>query len=333
MLKRYELSNNALIESQSVDSPVVVYINPSASERSTLISEFQLDEHTLSSALDPDELSRVEFGPDRVLVIWKRPMNYSGEDNFFFNVTSAGLFLIGNRLVFVASEELLLQEALGRQRYRASSSLDLLLIFLYYTIHHYLEHLKVMKLISRDLHEKIYRSMENEHLIQMFNLSESLVYYANAINSNNTVLSRLRAGADKLNLAPQTIEFLDDMIIENNQCYKQTEIYSSVFAGLMDARGNLVNNNMTVLLKNLTIINIIFLPLNLLASMGGMSEFTMMTKHIDWRVSYSLFVMAMIVIGFLTHSVLRRMGFLSNQPVRKARRKRRWFSATPHKRH
>ena len=333
MIKRYELSNNTLIDSQSLDSSVVVYINPDASERSTLLSEFQLDEHTLSSALDPDELSRVEFGPERVLVIWKRPMNYSGEDNFFFNVTSAGLFLIGQRLILVASEELLLPEAFARPRYRPTSSLDLLLIFLYHTIHHYLEHLKVMKLISRDLHEKINRSMENEHLIQMFNLSESLVYYANAINSNNTVLTRLRTGADRLNLSPQTIEFLDDMIIENNQCYKQTEIYSSVFAGLMDARGNLVNNNMTVLLKNLTIINIIFLPLNLLASMGGMSEFTMMTKHIDWRISYSLFFVAMIVLGWLTHSVLRRMGFLSNQPLRRSRKRRKWFSPAPRKRH
>lgn len=323
MLKRFELSNNALVESQSTDSRIVEFINPGPSERASLMSEFQLDEHTLSSALDPDELSRVEFGADRILVIWKRPMNYSGEDNFFFNVTSAGMFLIKDRLVFVASEELPLQDALGRQRYRSESVLDLLLVFLYFTIHHYLEHLKVMKMISRDLHEKINRSMENEHLIQMFNLSESLVYYANAINSNNTVLSRLRGGADKLSLGPQTIEFLDDMIIENNQCYKQTEIYSNVFAGLMDARGNLVNNNMTILLKNLTIINIIFLPLNLLASMGGMSEFTMMTREVDWRLSYSLFFAAMIAIGWLTHSVLKRLGFLSNHPVRPARKRRR----------
>lgn len=31
---------------------------------------------------------------------------------------------------------------------------------------------------------------------------------------------------------------------------------------------------MNVLLKNLTIINVVFLPLAVLASMGGMSEFT-----------------------------------------------------------
>jgi magnesium transporter len=55
-----------------------------------------------------------------------------------------------------------------------------------------------------------------------------------------------------------------------------------------------------VLLKNLTLINIIFLPLNLIASIGGMSEFSMITKGIDWRLSYSFFTMAMILLGWAT---------------------------------
>jgi magnesium transporter len=94
----------------------------------------------------------------------------------------------------------------------------------------------------------------------MFNLSESLVYYLNAITGNGVVLTRLRAHAEKAGFSPETLAFIDDLIIENNQCYKQAEIYSTVLSGLMDARGTLVNNNMNVLLKNLTIINVIFLP-------------------------------------------------------------------------
>ena len=70
---------------------------------------------------------------------------------------------------------------------------------------------------------------------------------------------------------------------------RQADIYSSVLSGLMDARGTIVNNNMNVLLKNLTLINIVFLPLNLIASIGGMSEWSMMTQGLDWRISYSLF--------------------------------------------
>jgi magnesium transporter len=77
----------------------------------------------------------------------------------------------------------------------------------------------------------------------------------------------------------------------------------------MDARGNLVNNNMNTLLKNLTLINVVFLPLNLIASIGGMSEFSMMTQGIDWRISYALLGVVMLLIGWLTAIVLKRANF------------------------
>jgi magnesium transporter len=162
-------------------------------------------------------------------------------------------------------------------------------------------------MIARDLQEKINTSMENKHLIQMFNLSESLVYYLNAINSNGAVLTRLRAHAERAGFAADDLALLDDLLIENNQCFKQAEIYSTVFAGLMDARGSLINNNMSVLLKNLTIINVVFLPLNLIASIGGMSEYSMMTQGLDWRVSYVIFLVAMVAIGLITAVLLRRV--------------------------
>ncbi len=75
----------------------------------------------------------------------------------------------------------------------------------------------------------------------------------------------------------------------------------------MDARGNLVNNNMNILLKRLTVINVIFLPLNLIASIGGMSEFSMMTNGMPWQISYSLFGLGMLAIGWFTAIVLNKI--------------------------
>jgi len=137
--------------------------------------------------------------------------------------------------------------------------------------------------------------MQNQHLIQMFNLSESLIYYINAIHSNGAVLNRLRNHAQKQGFNAEAISLIDDLIIENNQCYKQAEIYSTVFSGLIDARGNLMNNSMNNLLRKLTLINVVFLPLNLIASIGGMSEFSMMTAGTPWWVSYPLLLSTMMI--------------------------------------
>lgn len=309
MMTRYDISQNALVESQTDDSPILVYVNPDATEREALSTRFDIDDHTLSSALDPDEVSRVELSPDFISLIWKRPTNYSGKDNFYFNVASVGLFLIKDRLVVVLPDDIPLVESGGRHAPQLHSAFDVMLAFLYYTTRHYLEHLKVIKMVSRELQQRINTSMENKHLIQMFNLSESLIYYLNAINANGVALMKLNNYSQKVRYPGEAIELLDDIIIENNQCYKQAEIYSTVYSGLMDARGSLVNNNVNVLLRKLTMINVVFLPLNLIAGIGGMSEFSMMTHGIDWKLSYSFFLIAMVLIGVLTGVLLGKLNF------------------------
>ena len=324
MLKKFTIAHNSLIESEESDGTVLMYVNPDQAERTYLCGTYHIDEHTLSSTLDPDEVARVEFGRENVSLIWKYPMNCSGKDNFYFNVGSLGLFLISGRLIIVTTDELTLTGTGGRHAATFNSPLELLLVILLGAIQHYLEHLKVIKMIAHDLQKRINTSMQNEHLIQMFNLSESLVYYLNAIGANGIVLGRLRTQAERQNYEPRIIEMLDDIAIENSQCYKQAEIYSTVFSGLMDARGSLVNNNMSMLLKNLTIINIVFLPLNLIAGIGGMSEFSMMTQGVDWRISYSLFFAAMIVVGWFTAYILGRLNFASINPFDLFRGKRKW---------
>jgi len=317
MIKPFDILNNALVPSANPGAPVLLAVNPDAAEAEALKRDFGIDEHSLLSAFDPEEESRVEIDGDSIVIIWKRPMNYSGQDNFFFNVASVGIFLSKGRLAVVLSEDVSLLPADSRRAWKIAAPLDVMLAYLYETIHHYLEHLKVIRMISRDLQQKLNTSMENEHLIQMFNLSESLVYYTNAINGNGGVLNRLKLHAEKAGFPKPVCDFLDDLIIENNQCFRQTEIYATVFSGLMDARGSLVNNNMNVLLRNLTIINIVFLPLNLIAGIGGMSEFTMMTAGIDWRISYPVFGVAMLLIGLFTAFLLRRLGY--PQPPRRRR--------------
>jgi magnesium transporter len=320
MIRRYQILNNSLIQSESEESPIQVYINPDLAERKSLTTTFDIDDHTLSSALDPDEVSRIEFNADYIFLIWKLPTNYSAQDNFYFNVASVGLFLMKDKLIMVLPDDIPLTEPSARQIFPIRSLMDTMLVFLYSTTRHYLEHLKVIKMVSRELQQRINTSMENKHLIQMFNLSESLIYYLNAINGNSVALTKLHNHSQKNNVSGDDIEFLDDIIIENNQCFKQAEIYSTIFSGLMDARGSLVNNNMNQLLKKLTIINVVFMPLNLLAGIGGMSEYSMMTQGIDWRVAYTLFMVAMVSIGFFTSFILGKLNFGTGGGTRKSKK-------------
>lgn len=305
MIKSFQLVHGALIPVERIDADVMLFSNPDVAERDLLRSDFKLDDHALASALDPDEVSRIEFHPENLFLIWKRPESYSGAESLAFEVSSFGLLFSKTRLLVIATDDSQLSGLGDRQPLH--TPLDVLLDMLFNNLHHYLDHLKVIKMVARELQKKFNASMENQHLIQMFNLSESLIYYINAIHSNGAVLTRLRNHAEKELFGAEAIALIDDLIIENNQCSKQAEIYSRVFSGLIDARGNLMNNSMNNLLRKLTLINVVFLPLNLIASVGGMSEFSMMTSGVPWWIAYPLFLVAMLMVGGLMVVVLKRL--------------------------
>ncbi|MNN52229.1 hypothetical protein D3C81_1669140 [compost metagenome] len=51
-----------------------------------------------------------------------------------------------------------------------SSPLDVLMALLAESVHHYLGHLRVVKQVARELRQRFSRPLDNEHLMQMYNL-------------------------------------------------------------------------------------------------------------------------------------------------------------------
>lgn len=304
MVKYYRIENQKLAECAKEDGVVIQYIEPQPDELDTIIQEYHVDDHDLYSSLDRDELSRIEFEDDYTLLILKSPENYSA-NNLIFNVNSIGIFLLKSKILIVMPEEI--QILAGKQFGRFKACEDVVIKILYGVINHFLGHLKVINMVSDELEEKIAASMENKYLINMFSLEKSLVYYLNGLNSNAKVIDKLKVNAAKLGFTPEHVELIEEITIENQQCLKQAEIYLNILTGLMDARGSIVNNNLNILIKRLTIINIIFMPLNLLASIGGMSEYSMMTRALGWKFAYPLFFFGLFIIGVFTHFVMNKV--------------------------
>jgi magnesium transporter len=255
----YISDNGKLQEDDKAEPLVYVYTAPTDEEKKQLIEQYKIDEHTLNSSLDPDELSRLEFEPEHIAMIFKRPRHYAAEDNFLFKVASAGVFMFKDKLIIVSGEEAPLFE--GRLFMKVQSIQDIVLKLINRSIFHFLEHLKAINMLAGSIEQLISTSMENKYLLNLFTLEKSLVYYVNATNSNGVLMERLKNSASKIGLTPEHIEILDDLAIENSQCREQANIYSQVLASLMDARATIVANNLNIRIKMLTILTIaIMLP-------------------------------------------------------------------------
>jgi len=279
MTKGYKIQDGRIVEDTNGSPQILVVTTPDDAEKKTLIGQHMIDEHTLNSSLDPDELSRLEFEPDHLAVIFKRPQNYSGSDQLIFKTISTGLFLFKDRLIIVMSEPISL---FTRKQFNKVGSLnDLMLKVIYEAIAHFLEHLKGINMITSEFEGKISTSLENRYLLQLFSLEKSLVYYLNSITTNGVLIERIRNAAAKIGFIQEESEFLDDMVIENNQCLKQAEIHSNIIASLMDARASIVGNNLNSLMKTLNVITIGIMVPTLVVSAFSMNVTIPLQKHPD----------------------------------------------------
>lgn len=307
MISYFTLAEGRVVESTAeAGGSILLCVNPDASERAWLVNQCHLDEHNLNSALDPAELPRIEVDTNHLAVIFKHPKHYTAKDNLVFHINSLGLFLFRDRLIVISPDDGATTFA-GRSFSKVQNLQMLFLRIISSCITHFFGHLQVINDISAELELKLVRSMENRHLLQMFSIEKSLVYYVNAISANGRVIDRLKANARNEQtdgLTPEMIDFVEDLSIENAQCLEQAQVYSNVFAGMMDARASIVNNNLNVLMKRLTVINVVFMPLNVISGVGGMSEFSMMTKHIPWPIAYSAFMVGLVLLGWITYKIL-----------------------------
>jgi magnesium transporter len=277
MLRKTQLVEGRLQTAQ--EGPVWLVAGPDEGERRTLVDALKIDEHTLNSALDPDELARLELEPEHAALILKRPKSYSKEDDFLFKVLSNGLFLFKDKLVVVMAEEAPVLDA-GRLPYKGGAvPIDVLLRILYRTIFHFLEHLRVIGMLSDSLERRVNQSFDNRHLLNLFKLQKSLVYYVSAISSNTLAIEKLKTLAPRLGFTQEQAEFLDDVLIENQQCFRQAEISSNILASLMDARVSVVSNNLNLTMKTLTLITLTIMVPTFVVSAFSMNVKIPLSDH------------------------------------------------------
>lgn len=96
--------------------------------------------------------------------------------------------------------------------------------------------------------------------------------------------------------------------------FELTETYREIVTSLMEMYTSLLNNLMTKMsnetnssVRRLTLMATIFMPLTLIASIGGMSEWSMMTGPANWKIAYPLFILGMLVIGVIDYYLIRHL--------------------------
>jgi magnesium transporter len=249
----------------------------------------------------------VEYETNHIAVILKQPRRYNRDDKLIFRVASAGAFLFRDKIIIVQADSVPIFEY-GKMPLRGNTIPGVLLRLVYHSTRHFLENLRIIRSISDTFENKMETSVTNKALAGIFSLLKGLTYYGSAISANLLLLLKLKADARKIGFTEEEIDFLEDITVENKQCDNLSKIYSEILSDMSNARVSIVNNNLSNVMKYLAVINLIFMPINVLTGMGGMSEFSIMTQGIWWPYAYSGFFLFSVVIAYVTFLVVKRIG-------------------------
>jgi magnesium transporter len=265
----YRLESGRLVPCEPNEAQIIGYISPTIDDETELQEHYNIDYHTLQSSLDPDELSRLELEPDHAAIIFKRPRSFCADDNFLLKLTSTGIFVYEKYLVIVMADDSPIFE--GRVPFPVETIHDVILRLLYQSTMHFEGHLKAINMLSDSLERRINTSLENKYLLNMFALEKSLVYILNSITSNGALLERLKASSGKLGFNGAQVGVLEDLIIENQQCYRRADIHTQVLGNLMGTRASIVSHNLNTLIKKFTIWMVAIMLTNFVIGLFGMN--------------------------------------------------------------
>ena len=245
---------------------------PTEEDQRELEEKFNIPDYFMSDISDTDERARYEYDDGWMLIILRIP--YVKEIRSRTPYTTVPLGIIHKRDVTITVcyyETNMMIDFVTFQQKRNEGFTDyvdmIFRIFLSSAVW-YLKRLKQISMLIDKAKRNLDREVNNESLIGLSRLQDSLTYFQTSIRGNENLLQKLKF---KLQIDELDADLIEDVNIEMSQARETTSIYSDILESTMDTYSSIINNNMNTVMRTLTSVSIMMMCPTLIASLFGMN--------------------------------------------------------------
>ena len=272
-MKTFWNTNNGLTQIKEWQPNCWIQVTCPTEEDSQLLEEqYNIPDYFLSDISDTDERARYEYDDGWMLIILRIP--YVKEVRSRTPYTTVPLGIIHKRDVTITVcyyETNMMIDFVSFQQKRAEGFTDhvdmIFRLFLSSAVW-YLKRLKQISMLIDKAKRNLDREVNNESLIGLSRLQDSLTYFNTSIRGNEVLLSKLKF---KLQIDELDADLIEDVNIEMTQARETTNIYSNILESTMDTYQSIINNNMNTIMRTLTSVTIILMLPTLISSFFGMN--------------------------------------------------------------
>ncbi len=276
-----------------------------------------MDLHHLAieDCLNEDQIPKMEDFPRNTFIIF----NTFGYSNKILSIGEIDLFIGENFLVTVSQRDSDNRRILDGIEHIMETDMESARHGPAFLMHVILDHVVDQKFLAIEAledeldtqEETMLASVSNFNPAEMIRLRRDLLNLRKSLFHEREILVKI-CRKDCPFIPEKAIYHYRDIYDHLTKFFELTESYREIVTSLMDMYLSMLNNQMTKAanqtnkaVRRLTFITTIFMPLTLLAGIGGMSEWSMMTGPHNWKIAYPAFLSAMVVIGFANYFVLK----------------------------
>ena len=168
----------------------------------------------------------------------------------------------------------------------------------------YLKRLKQINSLIDKAKHNLDHDVNNESLIGLSRLQDSLTYFITSIRGNENLLAKLKF---KLQVDELDADLIEDVNIEMSQARETANIYSDILESTMDTYSSIINNNMNTVMRTLTSVTIIMMMPTLIASLFGMNLINGMETS---KYGFIVAIVISVFIAALCWGLLRKKRLL-----------------------
>lgn len=268
---------------------------PTEQEQQELEETYNIPDYFISDISDTDERARYEYDDGWMLIILRIP--YVKEIRSRTPYTTVPLGIIHKRDVTITVcnfETNMMLDFVSFQQKRGEGFTDyvdmIFRLFLCSAVW-YLKRLKQISTLIDKAKHNLDQEVNNESLIGLSRLQDSLTYFVTSIRGNENLLAKLKF---KLQVDELDADLIEDVNIEMSQARETASIYTDILESTMDTYSSIINNNMNTVMRTLTSVSIIMMFPTLIASLFGMNLINGMESS-QWG-----FVIALIISVFVS---------------------------------
>ena len=276
---------------------------PTEEDQQLLEEQYQIPDYFLSDISDTDERARYEYDDGWMLIILRIP--YVKEVRSRTPYTTVPLGIIHKRDVTITVcyyETNMMIDFVSYQQKRGvgfTDYVDMIFRLFYSSAVWYLKRLKQISMLVDKAKRNLDREVNNESLIGLSRLQDSLTYFTTSIRGNENLLQKLKF---KLQIDELDADLIEDVNIEMTQARETTLIYSNILESTMDTYQSIINNNMNTIMRTLTSVTIILMLPTLVASFFGMNLINGMENS---PMGFAIAIILSVAISVLSLLVFR----------------------------